>query len=107
MLKALGRRADAAISGDSLPQLKGRCVVVILTGCNIDPLAHIRVIERGLVVDGRIYRFDALISDRPGGLARLSKVLAGAGTDVTEILHNRTFAGPDFSRVHVLCTVEP
>ena len=60
----------------------------------------------GLAADGRIYRFDALISDRPGGLAHLSSLLAAAGSNVTEIVHNRTFAGPDLSRVHVLCTVE-
>jgi threonine dehydratase len=36
----------------------------------------------------------------------LSTVLANAGANVTEIVHNRTFAGPDLSRVHVLCTVE-
>jgi threonine dehydratase len=80
--------------------------VLLLTGGNIDPLAHSRVIERGLAADGRIYRFDVLLSDRPGGLAHLSAVLANAGANVTEILHNRTFAGPDLSRVHVLCTVE-
>ena len=69
-------------------------------------LVHSRVIERGLAADGRIFRFDALISDRPGGLAHLSGVLAEAEANVTEIVHNRTFAGPDLSRVHVLCTVE-
>jgi threonine dehydratase len=81
-------------------------VVLLLTGGNIDPLAHSRVIERGLAADGRIYRFDVLLNDRPGGLAHLSAVLANAGANVTEIVHNRTFAGPDLSRVHVLCTVE-
>jgi threonine dehydratase len=89
-----------------MPELAGRRVVLLLTGGNIDPLAHSRVIERGLAADGRIYRFDALISDRPGGLSHLSGVLAAAGANVTEIVHNRTFAGPDLSRVHVLCTVE-
>jgi threonine dehydratase len=39
-------------------------------------------------------------------LAHLSGVLASAEANVTEIVHNRTFAGPDLSRVHVLCTVE-
>lgn len=87
-------------------ELKGKRVVMILSGGNIDPLAHSRVIERGLAADGRIYRFNALISDRPGGLVHLSTILAEAGTNVTEIVHNRTFSGPDLSRVHVLCTVE-
>lgn len=106
VVEGAGAAGLAALLGDALPDLAGRRVVLLLTGGNIDPLAHSRVIERGLAADGRIYRFDALISDRPGGLAHLSSVLAEAGTNVTEIVHNRTFAGPDLSRVHVLCTVE-
>lgn len=106
VVEGAGAAGLAALLGNTLTDLAGRRVVLLLTGGNIDPLAHSRVIERGLAADGRIYRFDALISDRPGGLAHLSSVLAEAGTNVTEIVHNRTFAGPDLSRVHVLCTVE-
>ena len=106
IIEGAGATGLAALMSGSLPELAGRRVVMLLTGGNIDPLAHSRVIERGLAADGRIYRFDALISDRPGGLAHLSGVLAAAGANVTEIVHNRTFAGPDLSRVHVLCTVE-
>ena len=106
VIEGAGAAGLAAFLAGALPDLRGRRVVMLLTGGNIDPLAHSRVIERGLAADGRIYRFDALISDRPGGLAHLSSVLAAAGSNVTEILHNRTFSGPDLSRVHVLCTVE-
>ncbi len=106
VIEGAGAAGLAAFLGGSLTQLEGRRVVLLLTGGNIDPLAHSRVIERGLAADGRIYRFDALILDRPGGLAHLSGVLASAEANVTEIVHNRTFAGPDLSRVHVLCTVE-
>lgn len=106
VVEGAGAAGLAALLSGALPDLVGRRVVLLLTGGNIDPLAHNRVIERGLAADGRIYRFDALISDRPGGLAHLSSVLAAADVNVTEIVHNRTFAGPDLSRVHVLCTVE-
>ncbi|MES2735936.1 MAG: threonine ammonia-lyase [Verrucomicrobiota bacterium] len=106
VIEGAGAAGLAAFLGGHLPDLVGRRVVLLLTGGNIDPLAHSRVIERGLAADGRIYRFDVLISDRPGGLAHLSAVLAAAGANVTEIVHNRTFSGPDLSRVHVLCTVE-
>jgi threonine dehydratase len=106
VIEGAGAAGFAALLGGSLPELEGRRVVLLLSGGNIDPLAHSRVIERGLAADGRIYRFDALISDRPGGLAHLSGVLASAEANVTEIVHNRTFSGPDLSRVHVLCTVE-
>ncbi len=106
VVEGAGASALAALLGGALPGLKGKRVVIPLTGGNIDPLAHSRVIEKGLATDGRIYRFNVLISDRPGGLAQLSAILAEAGANVTEIVHNRTFAGPDLSSVHVLCTVE-
>lgn len=106
IIEGAGAAGLAALLGGHLPDLAGKRVVLLLTGGNIDPLAHSRVIERGLAADGRIYRFDVLLSDRPGGLAHLSAVLANVGANVTEIVHNRTFAGPDLSRVHVLVTVE-
>jgi threonine dehydratase len=106
IIEGAGAAGLAALLGGSLADLADRRVVLLLTGGNIDLLAHSRVIERGLAADGRIYRFNVLISDRPGGLAHLTGVLAAAGANVTEIVHNRTFAGPDLSRVHVLCTVE-
>jgi threonine dehydratase len=106
IIEGAGAAGLAAMLAGRLPELAGRNVVLLLTGGNIDPLAHSRVIERGLAADGRIYRFDVLLNDRPGGLAHLAAVLADAGANVTEIVHNRTFAGPDLSRVHVLCTVE-
>lgn len=106
VIEGAGAAGLAALIGGHLPDLAGKRVVLLLSGGNIDPLAHSRVIERGLAADGRIYRFDVLISDRPGGLAQLSSLLATAGANVTEIIHNRTFSGPDLSRVHVLCTVE-
>ncbi len=106
IIEGAGAAGLAALVGGKLPDLAGRRVVLLLTGGNIAPLAHSRVIERGLAADGRIYRFDVLINDRPGGLAHLSSLLAAAEANVTEIVHNRTFAGPDLSRVHVLCTIE-
>ena len=106
IIEGAGAAALAALLSGSLPDLAGRRVVLLLSGGNIDPLAHSRVIERGLAADGRIYRFAVLLGDRPGALAHLAGIVAAAGANVTEIVHNRTFAGPDLSRVHVLCTVE-
>jgi threonine dehydratase len=89
-----------------LPELAGKRVVLVLTGGNIDLAVLGRVIEHGLVADGRLCRFTATISDRPGGLARLAQRIAAAGASVKEITHDRAFAGPDVTAVNVLCTVE-
>jgi threonine dehydratase len=106
VVEGAGAAALAALLSGELPELADKKVVILLSGGNIDPLAHSRIIEKGLAADGRLYRFDALISDRPGGLAQLSTLLAATGANVTEVVHDRTFAGPDLSTVHVLCTVE-
>jgi threonine dehydratase len=98
--------ALAAWFDDGLPELKGRRVVLVLSGGNIDMAVLGRVIEHGLVTDGRLCRFTATVSDRPGGLARLAQVIAAAGASIKEISHERTFCGPDVTAVNVRCTVE-
>ncbi len=95
----------ACLSG-RLPELAGKRVVLLLCGGNIDPNVLSRVIERGLVADGRLSRFTAVISDRPGGLADLTAQIAAAGASIKQVVHDRAFASSDVSAVNVLCTVE-
>ena len=96
----------AAMMSGVLPQLAGRRVALVVGGGNIDPAILSRVIEKGLVHDGRLTRFTAIISDRPGGLAELCRVIAGSGASIKDIAHDRAFSGPDVSAVHAVCTVE-
>ena len=95
----------ACLSG-KLQELAGKKCVLLLCGGNIDPNVLSRVIERGLVADGRLCRFTAVISDRPGGLADLATQIASTGASVKQVVHDRAFAGSDVSAVHVVCTVE-
>src|SRR5436853_7573492 len=95
----------ACLSG-KLCHLAGKRVVLLLCGGNIDPNVLSRVIERGLVADGRLCRFSAVISDRPGGLTDLAAEIAATGASIKQVVHDRAFAGSDVSAVHVLCTVE-
>jgi threonine dehydratase len=96
----------AALLSGKLSDLTGKRVVLLLCGGNIDPNILSRVIERGLVADGRLCRFTAVISDRPGGLADLAKQIAATGASIKEVVHERAFASSDVSTVSVLCTVE-
>ena len=95
----------ACLSGQ-LAELTRKRVVLLHCGGNIDPNVLSRVIERGLVADGRLCRFTAVISDRPGGLADLTAKIAATGASIKQVVHDRAFAGTDVSAVHVLCTVE-
>ncbi len=89
-----------------MPDLSGQLIAVPLCGGNIDPAMIGRVIERGLAADGRLTRFETTISDRPGGLAALAKVIADSGASVKDIVHDRAFATSDLSSVDVRCIVE-
>jgi threonine dehydratase len=95
----------ACLSG-KLKEFAGKKCVLLLCGGNIDPNVLSRVIERGLVADGRLGRFAAVISDRPGGLADLTTQIASSGASIKQVVHDRAFAGSDVSAVHVLCTIE-
>jgi threonine dehydratase len=96
----------AAFLAGKLPELAGKRVALVVCGGNIDPAVLSRVIEIGLVADGRIARFTAVISDRPGGLAALARVVAECGASIKDIFHDRAFSGPDVAAVRCVCTVE-
>jgi threonine dehydratase len=95
----------ACLSG-KLKDFLGKRVVLLFSGGNIDPNILSRVIERGLVADGRLGRFTAVISDRPGGLADLAAQIAASGASIKQVVHDRAFASGDVSAVSVVCTVE-
>ena len=106
VVEGAGAAPLAAFLAGKLPGLRGKRVVLVLCGGNIDPLVFSRVIEHGLAVDGRLVKFTAIISDRPGGLADLAATLAKAGASVQQIHHERTFGEADVSTVMVQCVVE-
>jgi threonine dehydratase len=77
----------AAIMQGLLPELAGKTVVLPLCGGNVDTPLLGRVLERGLAADGRLVRISTAVSDRPGGIAALTKVLAELGTSIKDIYH--------------------
>jgi len=106
VVEGAGATPLAAFIAGRLDALKSRQVVLVLAGGNIDSTMLGRVIEVGLVADGRLARFAVSISDRPGGLARLAEIIASTGASIKEIVHDRAFSGPDLSAVRVVCVVE-
>lgn len=106
VVEGAGAAPLAACLAGLLPELKGKKVVLPLCGGNIDLNLLGRIIERGLVSDGRLFRFTATISDRPGGLAKFAGLLAEEGASVVDIAHDRAFSSDDISTVTVHCVVE-
>ncbi len=106
VVEGAGAAPLAALLARKLPELRGCRVGIPLCGGNIDPLVLRRVIEHGLAADGRLCRFTATISDRPGGLAELTRVVAETGASIQDVRHDRTFAGPDVASVEVAMIAE-
>jgi threonine dehydratase len=86
--------------------LAGKRVVLVLSGGNIDVNIVSRVIEKGLVKDGRLTRLRVLLADRPGALARLCAVIAAHRANILDIGHNRAFTTARIGETEVVLTLE-
>jgi threonine dehydratase len=80
----------AALVGNKVA-LKDRSVGLIISGGNIDVNLISRIIEKGLIQDGRVCRFSVVLPDRPGTLARLSQRIGELGANILHIAHSRGF----------------
>src|SRR5438309_7780963 len=72
--------------------LAGRNVVLVLSGGNIDVTMISRIIDRGLVKDGRLVRLDVILRDQPGALARLTALIAAERGNIVRIEFDRAFS---------------
>jgi threonine dehydratase len=88
VVEAAGAAGAAALFEGEKPPGKGR-VVVVLSGGNVDINVLQRVIERGLVAEGRYVRITVTMPDRPGNLALVLAVVAAHGGNVVDVEHDR------------------
>ena len=86
--------------------LAGRRVALVLSGGNIDVTMLARIIERGLVKDGRLVRLGVVLDDRPGALARLTALIAEERVNILQIEHDRAFARQAIGSTEVELTLE-
>ena len=87
-----GAVAVAALMQRKIRGVEGRNVVAVVSGGNIDVNLVARVIERGLVKDGRLVRISVALQDKPGQLAKVSAIVAHHRANVIEVHHTRAFA---------------
>ena len=71
--------------------LAGKNVGLVISGGNIDMNLISRIIDKGLIQDGRLCRVSVVISDRPGNLARLAQSIADHGANILQLNHSRGF----------------
>ena len=84
-----GAVSVAAVMTGKIP-VKGKKVVCLVSGCNIDVNTLNRVIARGLKVGGRLSNLTIDLADKPGQLSGVCNVIANLGGNVLAINHERT-----------------
>jgi threonine dehydratase len=94
--KTLAEGAGAVAAAAMLQHktsLRGKKVGVLITGGNIDVSLLSRIIERGLVKDGRMVRLRIHLPDHPGALEKLAHVIAKQRANIIETNYDRTYYG--------------
>jgi threonine dehydratase len=96
----------AAVVNGRVGDVKGRNVVMVLSGGNIDVGVLSRIIDRGLRKDGRVADLRVVADDRPGALARLTTAIAEQGANVLQLNQRRSIGGLWLTEAEVDLTLE-
>ncbi len=105
LAEGAGAAAIAALLNHKLP-LSGKKVAVLVCGGNIDVTLLSRIIERGLVKDGRLVRLRVHLPDYPGALHRLTAILAQHRANIVETSYNRAYYGVNVGETAIDITME-
>lgn len=105
LAEGAGAAAIAAVVNRKLP-LQGKRVAVLVCGGNIDVTLLSRIIERGLVKDGRLVRLRVHLPDYPGALYRLTGILADHRANIVETAYDRAYHGVNLGDTAIDITME-
>jgi threonine dehydratase len=107
--KTLAEGAGAAALAALLQHrtsLKGAHTAVLVCGGNIDVTLLSRIIERGMVQDGRLIRLRIVLLDKPGALHELTRLIASHRANIVDTLHNRAYYGVNLGDTVIDITME-
>ena len=87
-------------------KLKNKKTVALVCGGNIDVTLLSRIIQRGLVKDARLVRMQIHLSDRPGSLHQLTKIIAAHHANIVELQFDRAYYGVSLGDTLIDVTLE-
>jgi threonine dehydratase len=105
LAEGAGAAPLAALLNHKVP-LSGKKVVVLVGGGNIDVTLLSRIIERGLVKDGRLVRLRVHLPDYAGALHRLTGILAEHRANIVETSYDRAYYGVNLGDTAIDITME-
>ena len=100
-----GAAGLAAVLADP-PRFAGKRVGLILCGGNIDIRVLTAVLQRQLVVEGRLFRLRVDLPDQAGTLGVLCSEIGFAGGNINSVVHDRTFLSTDAKSARVDLEIE-
>jgi len=87
-------------------QFRGKRVVLVLSGGNIDFTIMDRIIRKGLVTSGRVGAFEVMIADHPGSLCSVAGIMATQRANILHVMHDRFASDIPMGKTRVIFTVE-
>lgn len=105
MAEGAGAAALAALL-QHRTSLTGAHTAVLVCGGNIDVTLLSRIIERGMVQDGRMVRLRIHLLDKPGALHELTRLIAEHRANIVDTLHNRAYYGVNLGDTVIDITME-
>src|ERR1700722_4191036 len=105
LAEGAGAASIAAVLIHKLP-VEGKKVAVLVRGGNINVTLLARIIERGLVKDGRLVRLRVHLPDYPGALHRLTGILADHRANIVETAYDRAYHGVNLGDTAIDITME-
>ena len=97
---------DSMTRESTTHETTGKKVVAIVSGGNIDVTLLARIIERGLVKDGRLVRLRVHLPDYPGALHRLTGILAEHRANIVETSYDRAYHNVNLGDTAIDITME-
>ncbi len=86
--------------------VKGKKIVSVLSGGNMDVITMSQVVQNGLIARDRIFTLSVLLPDRPGELVRVSTVIAEMRANVIKLEHNQFYTTNRSAAVELKITME-
>lgn len=96
----------AALSDPVRKRIRGKKVVAVVSGGNIDVNLLGRIIDRGMLQTGRRVRISVWLSDRPGSLALLTRRLAELEANILQAIHDQNAPSAHLDETEVALTLE-
>ena len=85
---------------------KGKKVVSVLSGGNMDVITMSSVVQHGLIQRGRVFTISVLLPDRPGQLVQVADIIAKAQGNVIKLEHNQFVSLNRNAAVELTITME-